>query len=162
MASLKTLGLVHARRRKKEVQIKMSPVMPFTFNAIELCVVIIDEKLWTRAREVCKALEYDAKTSKTANIIRGYYSPENITQKYQICSENITQKYQICSVHQAIGQSIRKNTIFTLMRKVCTELLIVKSITKCKRLQDTLLQSVISSYSAAAYKQPEKRPSASH
>ena len=49
--------------------------MSFTFNAVELCVVIINEKRWTRAREVCKALEYDAKTAKTANIIRDYCSP---------------------------------------------------------------------------------------
>ena len=60
--------------------------MPFTFNAVELCVVIINEKPWTHAKEVCKALEYDAKTSKTANIIRGHCSPENITQKYQMSS----------------------------------------------------------------------------
>ena len=36
--------------------------MPFTFSAVELCVVIINEKPSTRAREVCKALGYDAKT----------------------------------------------------------------------------------------------------
>ena len=56
--------------------------MPFTFNAVELCVVTINEKPWTCAREVCRALEYDAKTSKTANIIKTYCIPENITQKY--------------------------------------------------------------------------------
>ena len=44
--------------------------MPFTFNAIELCIAIINEKPWTRVREVCKALECDAKASQTANIIR--------------------------------------------------------------------------------------------
>ena len=60
--------------------------MPFTFNAIELCIAIINEKPWTRVREVCKALEYDAKTSKTANIIRDHSSLENITQKYQMSS----------------------------------------------------------------------------
>ena len=64
----------------------MSPVMPFTFNAVELCVVVTNEKPWTRAREVCKALEYDAETSKTVKIIRGHCSPENITQKYQMSS----------------------------------------------------------------------------
>ena len=32
--------------------------MPFTFNA----VVTINEKPWTRAREVCKALEYSKAT----------------------------------------------------------------------------------------------------
>ena len=36
----------------------MSSVMPFTFNAVELCVVTINEKPWTRTRKVCKALEY--------------------------------------------------------------------------------------------------------
>ena len=61
---------------------KMSSVMPFTFNAVELCVVTINEKPWTCARELCRALEYDAKTSKTANIIKTYCIPENITQKY--------------------------------------------------------------------------------
>ena len=35
---------------------------------------------------MCKALEYDAKTSKPANIIRGHCSPENITQKYPMSS----------------------------------------------------------------------------
>ena len=64
----------------------MSSVMPFTFNVVELCVVIINEKPWTRAREVCKALENDAKTSKTANMIRGHCSSENITHKYQMSS----------------------------------------------------------------------------
>ena len=53
--------------------------MPFTFDAVELCVVIINEKPWTSAREVCKAAEYNAKISKTRNIIRGHYSSENIT-----------------------------------------------------------------------------------
>ena len=62
----------------------MSSVMPFTFNAVELCVVTINDKPWTRATKVCRALEYDAKTSKTANIIRVHCSPENITQKYQM------------------------------------------------------------------------------
>ena len=84
----------------------MSSVMPFTFNAVELCVVIIIEKPWIRAREVCKALEYDAKTSKTANIIRRHCSPENITRNYQmmgLVSETRpvnwpidSQKYDIC------------------------------------------------------------------
>ena len=64
----------------------MSSVIPFSFNEVELCIVIINEKPWTRAREVCRALEYDVKTSKTANIIKARVSPENITQKYQMSS----------------------------------------------------------------------------
>ena len=39
----------------------MSSAMPFAFNAVELYVVIINEKPETRAREVCKALEYNKK-----------------------------------------------------------------------------------------------------
>ena len=46
----------------------------------------LNEKSWTRAREVCRVLEYDAKTSKTAYIIKAHCSPENITQKYQMSS----------------------------------------------------------------------------
>ena len=38
--------------------------------------MIINEKDWTRTREVCKALEHDAITSKTANIIRDHCNPE--------------------------------------------------------------------------------------
>ena len=41
--------------------IKMSSVKPFTLNAGELCVVTINEKPWTRAKEVCRALEYNKK-----------------------------------------------------------------------------------------------------
>ena len=46
--------------------------MLFTFNAVELHVATINEKPWTRARKVRKALEYDAKTSKTAKIMRAH------------------------------------------------------------------------------------------
>ena len=53
----------------KELQIKMSSVMPLTFNAVNLCVVTINEKPWTRAREVCRALEY-GKATKTADVVR--------------------------------------------------------------------------------------------
>ena len=51
--------------------------MPFVFNAVELCTVIINEKPWIRAREVCRTLEYDAKT-ETAKIINAHVSPENM------------------------------------------------------------------------------------
>ena len=43
--------------------IKMSSVMPFVFNAVELCVVAINKKSWTRARKVCKALRYEKAAS---------------------------------------------------------------------------------------------------
>ena len=93
--------------------------MPFTFNAVELCVLIINEKPWTRAREVCRAREYDAKTSKTANIIKANCSPENITQKYQMSSVHATctpinwpkdsQKYDTFGVCQKMKKKRQKN-----------------------------------------------------
>ena len=67
----------------KELKIKMSSVMLFVFNAVELCVVTINEKPWTHAREVCKALRYE---KKTANIVKNDFSKENCTQKYQMSS----------------------------------------------------------------------------
>ena len=42
--------------------------MPFSFNAVELCVVTINKKACTRAREVCRALEY-GKATKAADIV---------------------------------------------------------------------------------------------
>ena len=36
----------------------MSSVMPFVFNAVELCIVTINEKPWTRAKDTCRGLEY--------------------------------------------------------------------------------------------------------
>ena len=86
--------------------------MPFSSKAVELCVVTINERPWIRAREVCKALEYDAKTSKTANIIKAHCSPENITQKYQMSSVHTactpinwpkySQKYDIYTNEEAM------------------------------------------------------------
>ena len=61
---------------QKELQIKMSFVMPFTFNTVELCVVTINEKSWTRAREVCRTLEY-GKATKAADIVKHLCSREN-------------------------------------------------------------------------------------
>ena len=55
--------------------------MPFTFNAVGLCVVTINEKPWTRAKEVCTALQYN---KKTANIVKNHCSKENYAQKYQM------------------------------------------------------------------------------
>ena len=64
---------------------KVSSVMPFTFNAVELCVVIINEIPWTRAREVCRVLGY-GKATKTSHIIKAHVSPENYAQKHQMSS----------------------------------------------------------------------------
>ena len=59
--------------------------MPFTFNEVELCFVIINEKPWTRAREVRKTPEYDAKTWKTANIIRDHCNSKASNEQYTCC-----------------------------------------------------------------------------
>ena len=59
----------------------MSFVMPFSFNAVELCFVTINEKLWTRAKELCRALEYN---KKTAHVIKAHVSPENYAHKWQL------------------------------------------------------------------------------
>ena len=66
-----------------EIIIKMSSVMPFSFNAVELCFVTINEKPWTRVREVCKALECN---KKNANIVKNHCSKEIYTQRYQMSS----------------------------------------------------------------------------
>ena len=55
--------------------------MPFVFNAVELYVVTINEKPWTRTREVCKALRYN---KKTANIVRYHCNRENYAHKWQL------------------------------------------------------------------------------
>ena len=55
--------------------------MPFSFNAVELSVVIINEKPWTRVSEVRRPLEYNR---KTADIVKAICSQENYTQKYQM------------------------------------------------------------------------------
>ena len=54
----------------------MSSVMPFAFHAVELCIVTIDENPWARAREVCRALRYE---KKTTNIVKNDCSKKNHT-----------------------------------------------------------------------------------
>ena len=61
---------------------KMS-LVPFTFTNVELKVVTINGKPWTRAKEVCKALEYN---KKTAHVIRAHCSRENYAHKYDLTS----------------------------------------------------------------------------
>ena len=64
-----------------ELQIKMSSIMPFTFNAVELRVVTINEKPLTRAREVCKALSYKKAARR---VVRHHCTRENIQHKHQM------------------------------------------------------------------------------
>ena len=62
----------------KELQRKVSSVTPFTFNAVELCVVTINEKPCTHAREVWRALEY-GKATKAADVVADTFVAEKIT-----------------------------------------------------------------------------------
>ena len=59
----------------------MSSVLPFDFNAVEIYVVTINEKPWTRAREVCKALRYEKAARR---VVRHHYTRENIKHKHQL------------------------------------------------------------------------------
>ena len=56
----------------------MSSVMPFSFNAVELYIVTINEKPWTRAREVCKALRYEKKLQTSKIIVARKTTPRSI------------------------------------------------------------------------------------
>ena len=56
-------------------------LVPFTFKSVELKVVTINGKPWTRAKEVCKVLEY----SRSINhVIKDHCSRENYAQKYDL------------------------------------------------------------------------------
>ena len=57
--------------------------MSFTINEVDLCVVNINEKPWTCAREVCRALEY-GKATKAAHVIKTHVSPKNYAHKWQL------------------------------------------------------------------------------
>ena len=57
--------------------------MSFTFNALELCFVIINEKPWTRAWEMCKTIEY-GKATKTVDVVRHLCNRENYTHKWEL------------------------------------------------------------------------------
>ena len=59
---------------------KMSSVIPFTFNAVKLCIVSINEKPWTRAREVRRTLEY-GKAIKAADVARHCCSKTDYAHK---------------------------------------------------------------------------------
>ena len=61
----------------------MSSVMPFAFNAVKLYVVTINKKPWTRAREVCRALQR-GKATKATDIVKHLCSRENYAHKYQL------------------------------------------------------------------------------
>ena len=60
----------------------MSSVMPFTFDAVKLCVVTIKEKPWTSAKEACMALEY--KKGRPRDVLKKHVSIENKQHKHEL------------------------------------------------------------------------------
>ena len=56
--------------------------MPFSFNAVELHVVTINEKTWTRAKEACRALEY--KKGRARDALKKHVSIENKQHKHEL------------------------------------------------------------------------------
>ena len=60
----------------------MSSVIPFVFNAVDFCVVTINEKSWTRAKEVCRALEY--KKGRARDVLKRHVSIENKQHKHKL------------------------------------------------------------------------------
>ena len=63
--------------------IKMSSLMPFAFNTVELYVATINEKSCTPAREVCKAWSYEKAARR---VVRHRRTTENIQQKHQLAA----------------------------------------------------------------------------
>ena len=59
---------------------KMSSVMPFAFNEVELKVVTVNGKPWTRAKDVCKALGYQGR-AKDENMLASKISGINLRCK---------------------------------------------------------------------------------
>ena len=56
--------------------------MPFAFNAVKLYVVTTKEKLKTRAKEACMALEY--KKGRTRDVLRKHVSIGNKQHKHEL------------------------------------------------------------------------------
>ena len=60
----------------------MSSVIPFIFYAVELCIVTINEKPWTRFEEVCRALEY--KKGRARDILEKHVSIKNKQHEHEL------------------------------------------------------------------------------
>ena len=77
-------------------------LVPFTFKNVELKVVTINGKPWTRAKEVCKALEYN---KKTAHVSRENYAQQYDLSKWSaadpLTRENYAYKYDLSKVPTA-------------------------------------------------------------
>ena len=84
--------------------------MPFFFDAVELCIVTINEKPCTQARVVCRALGY-GKATKATHVIKAHVSPENDAHMWQFSSVSAastiswpkdSQKYSIYIIEEGI------------------------------------------------------------
>ena len=63
---------------------KMSVSVPLKFDNVQLFSVTIDDKVWTRAKEVIHgALEYE-KSTKTAHEVKRHCNHENYAHKWQL------------------------------------------------------------------------------
>ena len=60
----------------------MSSLLPFSFNNTVLFNVLVDGKTWTRAKEVCEALEYQK--GKSRDILRKHVGAENKQHKFSL------------------------------------------------------------------------------
>ena len=56
--------------------------MQFSFNAVELCVVTINEKPWAHAKEACRALEF--KKGRARDVLKKHVSIENKQHKHEL------------------------------------------------------------------------------
>ena len=65
--------------------------MPFVFNAVKLCVVIINKKPWTRAKEACMALKY--KKGRTGDVLKKHVSIENKQHKNELEGRAATARF---------------------------------------------------------------------
>ena len=117
----------------------MSSVMPFAFNAVELYVLTVNGKPWTRAKEVCMALEY--KKGRASDALKKHVSIENKQHKNVLQSGAVaagpvswpkdSQKYDlyineegmyelVFSSQQPLAKKLRKhccNVMFPRIRK---------------------------------------------
>ena len=104
--------------------------MPFTFNAVDLYVVTINEKPCARVKEVYSAIEYSEK-SKTATMVKNH-----------CCKENFAQKYQMSSVHAVCTpvdwpKDSQKYDIYISKRKRCINCYFLVNSQKQKTSENT-------------------------
>ena len=67
---------------------KMTSIVPFKFDNVQLFSVTIDEKVWTRAKEVVRnALKYQR---DTVHVIKDHCSYENYAHKWQLMKSSAT------------------------------------------------------------------------